>query len=440
MKNLKELQEQRDELLAKANAIVALAREENREFTEDEAKEYDSITDEKSGSIAAVDRDIARAKRLESLMAKQAIQQAVDDRKDADPKRIVVPATAKTTGSLKSFKRIEDAYTVGQWCLASLFGRDNARQWCSDHGIEVRNALSGSGAANVLVPDVMENSIIELMEQYGVARQYCDVYPMSSDNVTVPRRTSGVTVYFVGDNTEITASDPAWDAVTLSARKLAALTKYSSEIAEDAVVSIADRLTNEIAYALAVKEDACLFLGTGTSTYGGITGLISAIAAGSKVTATAGNTAFSTLDLADFEAMIGKLPLYPGIMPAWFISQAGWAASMMRLADAAGGNTVSNIMGGVGKSFLGFPVVITQTMNSTLTAQTSTDGLCYFGDLRMGVLFGNRRGITLSSTMDRYFEYDQLAIKGTERFDINVHGAGGASTAGPIIMLSTPSA
>ena len=77
-------------------------------------------------------------------------------------------------------------------------------------------------------------------------------------------------------------------------------------------------------------------------------------------------------------------------------------------------------------------------MNSTLSAQTSTDGLVYFGDLSQGVAFGSRRGLSLAQSADRYFELDQLAIRGTQRFDIVVHEKGTASAAGSIVMLSTP--
>jgi HK97 family phage major capsid protein len=51
---------------------------------------------------------------------------------------------------------------------------------------------------------------------------------------------------------------------------------------------------------------------------------------------------------------------------------------------------------------------------------------------------GTRRGLTLAISDQRYFEYDQLAIKGTERVDINVHDVGDTSDAGAMIMLATP--
>jgi HK97 family phage major capsid protein len=256
--------------------------------------------------------------------------------------------------------------------------------------------------------------------------------------MVIPRRAGGVTAYFVSENGEITASDKNWDAVSLTARKLAAMCRMSSEITEDSIVNLADDLTGEIAYAFAKKEDECLFLGDGSSTYGGIVGLKSAVAAGSKVTATGGNLAFKTLDLEDFEAMVGKLPEYAVAGARWYISRQGWANSMLRLAEAAGGNTVAQIAQGAPLQFLGFPVTISQVMNSTLTDQASTDGLAYLGDLRLAASMGTRRGVSIAVDASRYFEFDQLAIKGTERFDLNVHEKGTASEAGPVIMLSTP--
>ena len=85
---------------------------------------------------------------------------------------------------------------------------------------------------------------------------------------------------------------------------------------------------------------------------------------------------------------------------------------------------------------MGYPVVISQVLNATLTAQASTI-VGYFGDLRMASTIGSRREIRIDSSADRYFELDQLAIKGTERFDIVNHDVGDASNAGAMIAIKT---
>jgi HK97 family phage major capsid protein len=51
------------------------------------------------------------------------------------------------------------------------------------------------------------------------------------------------------------------------------LTLMSSELDEDAAVSIGDILVGEMAYAFANSEDTAGFSGDGTSTYHGVVGL-----------------------------------------------------------------------------------------------------------------------------------------------------------------------
>ena len=46
-----------------------------------------------------------------------------------------------------------------------------------------------------------------------------------------------------------------------------------------------------------------------------------------------------------------------------------------------------------------------------------------------------RRGISIEVLRERYADQDSIGIKGTERIDINCHGVGDTSTAGPIVAL-----
>jgi len=58
-----------------------------------------------------------------------------------------------------------------------------------------------------------------------------------------------------------------------------------------------------------------------------------------------------------------------------------------------------------------------------------------FGDLNMSVTMGDRRGMTISRSTEYKFAEDQIAIKGTERFDITCHNTGDTTTAGSIVAL-----
>ena len=69
------------------------------------------------------------------------------------------------------------------------------------------------------------------------------------------------------------------------------------------------------------------------------------------------------------------------------------------------------------------------------TAAFNGEVMLMFGDMKMATTFGNRRGVTVSQTDDRWFEYDQVGIRGTQRYDIVVHDIGDNTDAGPLVGL-----
>lgn len=357
-----------------------------------------------------------------------------------------MPAAARSHTRLKAFTGPdggEQAYRAGMWLKAVVWGDTESREWCKQNGLEMRAMSSTTNTAGgALIFDEFRNVIIDLAEEYGVFRRYAEVVPMPSETLDWPRVTGGITSYFVAENTAATESAPTFDSVALTAKELASLTLVPRSLSEDSVIPLADLIARKIALAFATKEDQCGFIGTGTSTYGGMVGAAVKVNngdhAGSIHDALSGNTAFSTLDMVDFEACAAKLPEFPGIRPAWFISKIGWAASMQRLADAAGGNTKGDIETGSAYTFLGYPVVFSQVLNTTVAADVSAIK-CLFGDMSMAATMGDRRVLTVESdSSGKYFEKRQTAIQGVERFHINVHDLGNATVAGPIVALKTP--
>jgi HK97 family phage major capsid protein len=442
--NLKKIREDIDECLAKIDAILAVAKDENRDLTAEETAEIDVIqgTDDKPGILQKLYADEKRAVRMDAnqqarvrtvggrvLDAQQNASTASDE-----PKAIKVPATAKRHGSLKHFKGQDaeaNAYLSGRFLMAAIGNHEPSKAWLADHGIRMAHSSDDNSKGGYLVPEVLENVLIDLKEEFGMFRRYAMNWPMSSDVSLVPRRVSGFTTYFVGQNETITPSTTSLDQIRLEAKKLAALTQFSSELNEDAIIAVADFYAREFAYALAVKEDQCGFLGNGTSAFGGIVGLENALADGSIVIANSITTA-AALTLANFEAVVAKLPEFPGIQPAWYIHKALYHTTMGRLQVAAGGNTVSDIGNGPVMQFLGYPVRFIQTLPSAAATNVK---IAYFGDLAMAATMGTRRGVTLRADESIYFAQDALALRVTERFDINVHERGTATTAGPILAL-----
>ncbi|MDB5302117.1 MAG: Phage capsid family protein [Phycisphaerales bacterium] len=380
---------------------------------------------------------------------------------DADDSRI--PATVKRYSSLKHFTgndADERAYRFGMFCLG-VYGKKQGVEFCHRQGIPL---VDGGGdsistktsrdnlntSAGFLVPDEFQNDLIDLRERYGVFRQNARIVPMASDTRSDPRRVNGVTAYFVGESQAPSQSDKTWDRVRLTAKKLMVLTKYSNELNEDAVLNIGDDLAGEIAYAFALKEDQCGFTGDGTSPFGGIVGVAPALknvdptpanVAGLVVaTGTGYGTSYNSIALADFNKVVATLPEYADVPgeTKWYCSKFFWGSVMQRLAVAAGGNRVAEVIDTPHqKSFLGYPVAISQVMPKVSAINQI---VCLLANLRLGARLGDRRMTTIQMSEHALnaFEQDEVVIRGTERFDIVVHDVGNNSgTAGPIVGLIT---
>ena len=354
-------------------------------------------------------------------------------------------------------KAEEAAYRAGMWLAATVYRKDWGLRWCRDHNvpfvtrnlesgrIDVRsmvearvaseNVLSSGGA---LVPIEMEAAIIMLRDTYGVARRLCRIRPMGTDQLRIPRRKGGITAYYFQDDdgVGITASDKAWDNVTLSAKKLGALGRLSKDLIEDAVISVADDMAQEQAYAFAVKEDNALLVGDGTSTYGGINGIITkmeATAYKSRIALTTGHNLFTEVDNTDLTSVhAGVAQFARQAGPVWLCSGEFAASVFDRLKATAGGNTVATLGQSPDDSYLRFPIITSEAMPAGVATDYVNKVMALFGKFDMGVSFGVRRGIEVQTLLERYAELGQIGVLCTERHDIVVHDLGDTNTRGPI--------
>ena len=344
----------------------------------------------------------------------------------------------KITGKAKFLASNDEAYRFGRFIMAAR-GHRKSIDWCSSNGLVTKgHTESINSAGGFLVPDEFESSLISLRERYGVFRRNARNVPMSTDTKRMPRRKSTLTAYAVGEASAGTESEQIFDQVNLVAQKFMVLTTASNELNEDAIVNLGDDIANEIAYAFALKEDECGFNGDGTSTYGGIVGVIPAIEAISSAAGISDATAssFDDVTLANIMELMAKLPAYAD-SPAckWYCSKAFYHAVMEKLAYSAGGVTNREMREGTATPvFFGYPVEFVQVMRKTYTNDTIP---LLFGDLSMAAYFGDRRqtSIAFSDSALNAFEQDEIAVRGTERFDIKCANLGDATDAGPIVAM-----
>lgn len=444
---LNALRAKRGEAIDKMEALLAGAETETRDLSDAEKVSYADLEKD----CDAIDEAIKAEERLEARKAAQAKPVAGQKTAPARPRRYGAKLKAFKAETFGSQGEAEDAaYRSGMWCRAAIYGDEGAARWCAENDVEVRRELSygaksqnegTNSAGGYLVYPEMSTAIIDLRETYGTARKFINVVPMASDSQLIPRRTGGLTAYFAAEEAAFTESSKTWGQVMLRAQALGALTRISRELDQDAVISVADDIAKEMAYSLAVKEDATLWNGDGTSSYGGIIGVRSKFAAGlgvlaGAIDAASGHDTFAEYDAADLIKVIGTLPKYAEPNARWFGHKAAWANTFLRLLAAAGGNAIVDMQAG-GKptlGYLGYAFENDQTLPSALTDLSDT-AVLLFGDINAAVTMGERKGITIDVSRERYFELRQIAIMGWERIDINVHDIGDATNAGPLVAL-----
>ena len=444
--NLKRLQERAAAVAARMTELSGI---EDR--SAEQTKELISLgtqADDLKTSLDFEERIAAKEAELRAVVEKAAPAPApvAEVAAKIEDKKVEIRSIQPHHTSLRAFndgpEAVESAYRCGRWLRAHIFKNAEDLRWCKDHGVESR-ALgeSSNSSGGALVPEEFAARVIRLVENYGTfAASNVEKVTMTRDTLVIPKRVTGTAAYFVGEGTAVNESEPTYANVQLIAKKLAVGTRMSSEIVEDALVSIADAVAVEFSTSLALKQDMCGWLGDGTSSFGGIHGVVPKINDGTHaagvMTAGTGATGFESLTVTDFIKLIGKMPLYARQGAAFYISPAGFAASMARLRYAAGGNTVEQVGGGVNEQFLGYPVNLVHVMDGTLGADPSKVKVL-FANLGLSSIYARRRDFSVKMYDQVYATTDQLLLQGTLRFDINHHSLGDNTTAGPVVALKT---
>jgi HK97 family phage major capsid protein len=435
-----------------AEALLAVAGEQQRDLSADELVEF-------NGYSAAIETKRTELEAAEDFESKRRL---IAEVRTSQSQPVQAPATfsARSAGNrlnaqhrvapLRAFKGEagqRDALDCGYW-LRALMARmyrttdEEAEQRVATRGwgnlLKRGTATEGNpGGGGYLVPTPLSNAIIDIRAEAGISRQVARVIPMTANDLTIPKKLAGTTVYYPGEAGAITPSDQTWGQIGLNAKKRAILSYVSNELRDDAIINIMDDLASQMGQDFAVKEDSEFILGDGTSTYGGEVGLSAAVGAGGVVSAQTGHDTWGELDLADITAAMGALPSkWRAYSPAWICSASFYHTALVRLLLASSGNRVADLEGGPNQrpTFSGYPVYFTDLLPTTTAAATI---VAFFGAFSQAVIIGDRTGIRIDQSEHAAFENDVTAIRGTTRYDILVHEPGTASVAGAYVALKT---
>ena len=335
--------------------------------------------------------------------AEASIEPSIQETEET-PKMDLIPASAKYNKS-SVFASSEDAYTAGQFLMATA-GNRKAQGFMAALTGDDAGTGSNPELGSYTVPTPLASELINLVEEYGVARNVCRRIVMGAPTWTVPKLAGHATIMYPNEAQAISASDLNFSQVSMTAQKMAGLVKMSTEIAEDSLISLTDTIVRDLAWSFAKAEDEALFSGNANLYADGIEG-DSDIAAHSVADV-------ASLELADLTATVVAAGQERGLNHEWYMSPTLWNGQVRDILNAAGGNSQADLVGGVRPTLLGYPVNLVNAMKGA-GASTSADLLCVFGDLGVSHYFGDRRSLNFRVLNELFAVNDQVGIICTQR-------------------------
>lgn len=366
------------------------------------------------------------------------------------------------------FKSYGEAMVFAQWMAfkaCSLTGDFHGAMAFAKKALDLGNkvygadltikgkALVGDSAtsAAAVVPDQLMPDLIKNVNEFGVWEKLTKVYRTNVPQLVVPRRTAGLTAYFQGQQgSTLTESNQTYDDVQLNAKDLYVYSTISRQLLQDAAISVADETMEEMALAIATKQDQCLLIGDGTGTYGGMIGFdkkFGGVATDAGGYLIVGGTTSDAHTHANLTSVIGRLPAYALRNAVWTCTPAIKAAVFDRLSTSTNvGGLMKTEVTETGPVFryMGFPIVLNNVMNSTVDAGSVTYGAGFTAGDVPDVLFGDfsraskgllLRDVEMASSEHRNFDANKIAYRAIVRFHTVVHDVGTTTAAGPVVSL-----
>lgn len=122
-------------------------------------------------------------------------------------------------------------------------------------------ALSGAG---VLIPETLSGEFIELLYAQTVATRLGARDLEFTGALTLGRQNSGATVSYVGEEENITPSQPGVGSVKLTGKKAAGLVPITNELLRLASVGADAMVRDDLLQAMALRRDLSFYRGTGS--------------------------------------------------------------------------------------------------------------------------------------------------------------------------------
>ena len=247
MNTILELREKRAKAWEGAKAFLDSKRGNDGLLSGEDTQTYERM----EADVMNLGKEIERLERQASIDAELS-------RPTASP--ITNHPGSNMSGEMKKGKG-SDAYRDAFW-----------KAMRNKNSYDVHNALQigTDSEGGYLVPDELERTLIESLEEENVFRSIAKVITTSSGDRKIPVVATKGTAFWVDEEGAIPESDDAFGQVSIGAYKLATMIKVSEELLNDNVFNLEAYIAKEFGRRIGAKEEEAFFIGDGTGKPTGI--------------------------------------------------------------------------------------------------------------------------------------------------------------------------
>ena len=272
------------------------------------------------------------------------------------------------------------------------------------------DTVTSTRGADDFVPTATADRIEYLLNQGGVARQNATVYSGLRGSLEIPTVTDQVAVAEKTDSDASSFSEVqnTSGTVTLNPRLFGALYRSSLKLVYESSPSVATLIVEQLANAMAVKEDS---------------EAVAAIVA-SSIDKTISATSVSSTDVIDLldKTHESVNPSDPSVK--YYMNRTTWSQLKKLLKNSEANNFMVDFSQGE-YAINGVPVVLWHRLPSFGAAATADDCPILYGDMRKAVAIGIGRDMQIDIDFGgTNFDKGQAAWRLMEDYDVEVVQAG----------------
>lgn len=296
--------------------------------------------------------------------------------------------------------------------IKSVFTQDYATAKDLTEGVDTEGGY--------VVPEEWRNNLIMMLESYGVGRREVTNIPIAREELVIPKLTSGVQTYWVGEGRTIPQTQPSFGEIRMIVKKMAAMVPITSELLSDSVIAIANLLSTLFAQAIAREEDRVIFTGDVAGAGDPFNGVLHDPDVSNSAMAS-GSTSFADLD-ADFLAdVVTSVSSIVGEGARWYMHRTIFNILRKMQVQTYDGSSLANNnqyvysapAGSDPGTIWGYPYTLVESM-PTIADDAADTPFMFFGNMKHYYL-ADRQALSIARSEHVGFAQDKIFIRVLQR-------------------------